>query len=77
MVENNHKLLEYYLNLPWTYEVKLETSKSETYYVVRVKELPGCCTDGKTIEEAFKNIKEALEGVLFLYLENCEEIPTP
>ena len=35
------------------------------YYVVTVLSLPGCITQGKTKEEALKNIKEAIE----LYLE--------
>lgn len=33
-------------------------------YVVSVPELPGCYTQGKTLEEARKRIKEAIELVL-------------
>ncbi|MBI4036017.1 type II toxin-antitoxin system HicB family antitoxin [Candidatus Daviesbacteria bacterium] len=44
-------------------------------YVVRAPALPGCHTQGETIEEAEKNIKEAIE----LYLESLnahdEKIP--
>lgn len=44
-------------------------------YVVRVPALPGCHTQGESIEEAEENIKEAIE----LYLESLqihdEEIP--
>lgn len=44
-------------------------------YVVHVPALPGCHTQGETIEEAERNIKEAIE----LYLESLEghkeEIP--
>lgn len=44
-------------------------------YVVYVPALPGCHTQGETIEEAEKNIKEAVE----LYLESLkardEKIP--
>jgi predicted RNase H-like HicB family nuclease len=36
-------------------------------YVADVPELPGCMSQGKTIEEAIKNVKEAVG----LYLE-CE-----
>ncbi len=35
------------------------------WYVVEVPSLPGCISQGKTIEEALENIKEAIE----LYLE--------
>ena len=37
-------------------------------YVVRVPSLPGCHTQGETIEEAEKNAKEAIS----LYLESLE-----
>ncbi|OGK34899.1 antitoxin HicB [Candidatus Roizmanbacteria bacterium RIFCSPHIGHO2_12_FULL_38_13] len=44
-------------------------------YVVFVPALPGCHTQGETIEEAEKNIQEAIE----LYLESVrahrEELP--
>jgi predicted RNase H-like HicB family nuclease len=32
------------------------------YYVAEVPALPGCLSQGKTYEEAIKNIKEAVEG---------------
>jgi predicted RNase H-like HicB family nuclease len=40
------------------------------YYVATVPELPGCHTQGKTLEIARKRIKEAIE----LYLEVHREI---
>jgi predicted RNase H-like HicB family nuclease len=39
-------------------------------YVVSVPVLPGCYSQGETIEEAQKNIQEAIE----LYLEETNEI---
>ena len=39
-------------------------------YVVGVPQLPGCMTQGKTIEEALDNAKEAIE----LYLEEDWEV---
>lgn len=39
-------------------------------YVASVPELPGCYTQGKTLEEARKRIKEAIE----LVLESDKEI---
>jgi len=35
------------------------------YYIADVPELPGCHTQGKTLDELMENIKEAIE----LYLE--------
>jgi len=39
--------------------------QDEGGFTVYVPSLPGCISEGETIEEAFKNIKEAIE----LYLE--------
>jgi len=33
-------------------------------YVVDVPELPGCMSQGKTIDDALKNIKDAIKGWL-------------
>lgn len=38
-------------------------------YSVYVPDLPGCCSQGNTLEEAIENIKEAME----LYLEDADE----
>jgi len=44
---------------------KIIVEKDETgYYVAEVPALPGCFTQGRTIEEVKKNIKEAIEGWL-------------
>ena len=39
------------------------------YYVASVPELPGCHTQGDTLEELMGNVKEAIE----LYLETMTE----
>ncbi len=39
-------------------------------FVVSVPSLPGCYSEGETLEEAQKNIQEAIE----LYIENSKEI---
>ncbi len=59
------KNLDYYMNLPWEFE--FETSP-EGGYTARVKGL-SCYSGGKTLEEAQKMIKEALE----LHLEGMLE----
>ena len=33
-------------------------------YVVECTELPGCCSQGDTVEEALENISEAIAGWL-------------
>ena len=49
-------------------KVVLEPS-DEGGYTVYVPSLPGCVSEGNSIEEALKNIKEAIE----LYLEPVED----
>ncbi len=49
-------------------KVVLETSE-EGGYTVYVPSLPGCISEGETVEEALKNIREAIE----LYLEPVED----
>lgn len=49
-------------------KVVLEPSE-DGGYTVYVPALPGCISEGETIEEALKNIREAIE----LYLEPTED----
>jgi predicted RNase H-like HicB family nuclease len=50
------------------FKVVLEAS-DEGGYTVYVPSLPGCISEGETVEEALKNIQEAIE----LYLEPVED----
>ena len=51
-------------------KVKVALEKSEDGgYTVYVPSLPGCISEGDTIEEAIENISEAIE----LYLEPIED----
>ncbi|HXF06501.1 MAG TPA: type II toxin-antitoxin system HicB family antitoxin [Blastocatellia bacterium] len=49
-------------------KVVLEAS-DEGGYTVYVPSLPGCVSEGETVEEALRNIREAIE----LYLEPVED----
>lgn len=46
-------------------------------YVVTIPALPGCVSQGDTVEEALANIKEAAELWLEVMEEDKEEIPIP
>lgn len=35
-------------------------------YVAEVPELPGCVSQGKTLDEAIENIKDAIKGYLYV-----------
>jgi predicted RNase H-like HicB family nuclease len=50
------------------FKVVLEAS-DEGGYTVYVPSLPGCISEGETVEEALRNIREAIE----LYLEPVED----
>ena len=62
-----HKILEY--------TVIFEPAK-EGGYVVSAPSLPGCVTQGETIEEATHMIKDAIKGYLSVLKEEGGEIPS-
>jgi predicted RNase H-like HicB family nuclease len=69
------KTLDYYLQLP--YPVLLIPSIEDRVWVVTIPLLPGCMTDGQTVEEALNNLKEAQKGWLLSALEDGDSIPEP
>jgi len=71
------KSLSYYLSLNWSYTIEQETYKRKSYYIIRVNELPGVCTDAETIEEGMEAIKEAIKGAIKLYLKQGDQVPEP
>lgn len=44
-------------------------------YVVEVPSLPGCYSQGETVEEALANIREAIELHIETMIEDGEEVP--
>ncbi len=67
---NKKRTLEYYLKLPWQYEFTY--CPEEDSYTVQVEGLM-CYSNGKTLEEATKNIQEALQ----FHIESCLEDNIP
>lgn len=43
-------------------------------YVADVPELPGCMSQGKTLDEAVKNIKDAIRGYLYVQKKHNRKI---
>ncbi len=68
------KSLEYYLELQ--YSVTLHPD-SEGGYVAEIKNLPGCITQGDTLEEAMGNISEARELWIETAYDCGDDIPFP
>ena len=57
-----------------TYTVELEPQK-EGGYTVTVPALPGCISEGDTLEEALGNIKDAIEGYLKVLAKHSRPVP--
>jgi len=56
-------------------KLKIVVEKDESgYYVAEVPALPGCFSQGKTQEEARKNIKEAIVGWLEVMNKKTQKI---
>lgn len=66
-----------YLELPYNFIIQPITDESGSYFYARVLELDGCQSTGETFEEAYENIKEAMEGWIETKLEAGYEVPLP
>jgi predicted RNase H-like HicB family nuclease len=69
-----NKTVDYYANLPYT--VELRNTPGEGWFA-RVRELPGCMSQGETSEDAMANIQEAMHLWLEVSLEQGDAIPEP
>ena len=58
------------------YRVVIEVDE-DGMYVASVPSLPGCISQGKTREEALKNIQDAIKGYLESLKKHGEPIPPP
>jgi predicted RNase H-like HicB family nuclease len=59
------------------FKVFLERDEEYDGYVVVCPSLPGCYSQGPTVEQALANIREAIELVLEDMQESGEQIPDP
>lgn len=74
MVTTERKTLKYYLNLK--YPVTLQEA-AEGGFVAEIEDLPGCYSQGETIEEATQMIEEARRLWLESAYEDKLDIPLP
>ncbi|MDB9312487.1 type II toxin-antitoxin system HicB family antitoxin [Spirulina sp. CS-785/01] len=71
----DHQPLEYYLSLKYPISLYPEADGG---YTVAIPNLPGCITQGDTLEEALENINEARElWIETVYWSNKKTIPLP
>lgn len=75
MVTNiERKPLDYYLALK--YPVSIEEAPEGGFFI-QIKDLPGCLSQGETINEAMENIEEARQLWMESMYEDGNEIPLP
>ncbi|HDZ61718.1 MAG TPA: type II toxin-antitoxin system HicB family antitoxin [Nitrospirae bacterium] len=60
-----------------SYPAKIEYMHSDKSYLVEFRDLPGCLTEGKSLEDAIHNAREALTGYLASIFERNLKIPEP
>jgi antitoxin HicB len=53
------------------------TRQAEGGFLVQFPDLPGCLTEGGTLEEALANAAEALSGWLFVAVKKDRDVPAP
>ena len=61
----------------YKYEVIVWWSEKDQAYIAEVPELPGCMSDGKTYEEALKNIQVIISEWIETAKKIEREIPQP
>ncbi|HUG38559.1 MAG TPA: type II toxin-antitoxin system HicB family antitoxin [Candidatus Limnocylindrales bacterium] len=59
----------------YTFEVIVEKEPEDEGYLAYSPTLPGCFSNGKTIEEARRNIREAIQQHIASLLAHDEPIP--
>ena len=60
-----------------TYPAKIRHITEDKSYLVEFPDLPGCLTEGDTLDAAKQNAKEALTGYLSSIFERNLKIPDP
>ncbi len=61
----------------YKYEVIVWWSEKDQAYIAEVPELPGCMSDGKTYEEALRNIQVIISEWIKTAKKIGREIPKP
>ena len=59
------------------YSMIIQWDSRGDIYVVRVPELPGCVSHGRTYEEAVKQGQDAIESWIMDAIASNEQVPPP
>ncbi|MGD0282547.1 MAG: type II toxin-antitoxin system HicB family antitoxin [Dissulfurispiraceae bacterium] len=60
-----------------SYPARIKYLSEDKTYLVEFPDLPGCLTEGATLEDAKQNAKEALTGYLASVFDRSLKIPNP
>ena len=71
------KEVKKYLDMPYSYVITQVEDESGKYFVARVLELDGLIGTGNSYNEAFEDIKIAMESYIETKLTNNIKIPMP
>lgn len=66
-----------YLDMPYSYIVNKVNDESGEYYIARVLELDRLIGTGDTYNEAYKDVRAAMESYIETKLSNGIKIPMP
>jgi len=64
-------------NLEYPFTTRPLTKEEGGGILIEFPDLPGCASDGETIEEAIKNGKEAVESWIYSAKKHNDPIPAP
>lgn len=59
------------------YPVVITTDPEDGGFIAECPAIPGCVSEGETIEEALANIRDAIDGGLAVLREKGEALPLP
>ncbi len=71
------KEIDYYLSLEYPFKIETITGENGGGYMITYSDLPGCISDGETIEETLANGEDAKKAWLKTAYEESVEIPIP
>ena len=73
-MNDTNKTLNYYMALPYTFQLKPDPDAG---WFIKVVELPGCMSQSDSFAEALGMIDEAMELWIETALEDGDPIPEP
>jgi antitoxin HicB len=71
------KTLDYYFSLKYPFKIETISEEDGGGYMITYTDLPGCISDGETIEELLLNGEDAKRAWIQTAYEKSVEIPEP